>query len=86
MVETQTGNLGLLLKLKEMEAKLEVTEKRLLDKESEIENFRAQVDDLRSERERWRIQAEQITRLLTDQREKEQAKKPRFWDWLSGKS
>jgi hypothetical protein len=44
------------------------------------------VNDLRSERERWRIQAEQITRLLTDQREKEQARKPRFWDWLSGKS
>jgi excisionase family DNA binding protein len=86
MVETQTGNFELLLKLKEMEAKLSVTEKRLLDKESEIENFRAQVDDLRSERERWRIQAEQITRLLTDQREKEQARKPRFWDWLSGKS
>ena len=86
MGETQTGSFELLLKLKELEAKLGVTEKRLLDKESEIENFRAQVDDLRSERERWRIQAEQITRLLTDQREKEQARKPRFWDWLSGKS
>jgi excisionase family DNA binding protein len=86
MMETQTRNLDLLLKLKELEAKLEVTEKRLLDKESEIKNFRAQVDDLRSERERWRIQAEQITRLLTDQREKEQSKKPRFWAWLSGKS
>jgi excisionase family DNA binding protein len=86
MGETQTGSFELLLKLKELEAKLAVTEKRLLDKESEIENFRAQVDDLRSERERWRIQAEQITRLLTDQREKEQARKPRFWDWLSGKS
>jgi excisionase family DNA binding protein len=86
MGETQTGSFELLLKLKELEVKLAVTEKRLLDKESEIENFRAQVDDLRSERERWRIQAEQITRLLTDQREKEQARKPRFWDWLSGKS
>jgi chromosome segregation ATPase len=85
-VETQTGNLDLLLKLKEMEAKLEVTEKRLLDKESEIENFRAQVDDLRNERERWRVQAEQITRLLTDQREKEQAQKTGLWAWLSGKS
>ena len=73
ITETQTGN-------------LEVTEKRLLDKESEIEHFRAQVGDLRTERERWRTQAEQITRLLTDQREKEQAKKPRFWAWLSGKS
>jgi|GraSoiStandDraft_11_1057310.scaffolds.fasta_scaffold611993_1 chromosome segregation ATPase len=86
ITETQTGNLELLLKLKEVETKLEVTEKRLLDKESEIENFRAQVGDLRTERERWRTQAEQITRLLTDQREKEQAKKPRFWAWLSGKS
>ena len=86
MGETQTGSFELLLKHKELEVKLAVTEKRLLDKESEIENFRAQVDDLRSERERWRIQAEQITRLLTDQREKEQARKPRFWDWLSGKS
>ena len=86
MGETQTGSFELLLKLKELEVKLAVTEKRLLDKESEIENFRVQVDDLRSERERWRIQAEQITRLLTDQREKEQARKPRFWDWLSGKS
>ena len=84
--ETQTGSFELLLKLKELEVKLAVTEKRLLDKESEIENFRAQVDDLRSERERWRIQAEQITRLLTDQREKEPARKSRFWDWLSGKS
>jgi len=52
---------------------------------AEIQNFRVQVDDLRSERERWRIQAEQITRLLTDQREKEQAKKPGFLAWLSGK-
>ena len=86
ITETQTGNLELLLKLTEVETKLEVTEKRLLDKESEIENFRAQVGDLRTERERWRTQAEQITRLLTDQREKEQAKKPRFWAWLSGKS
>lgn len=86
ITETQTGNLELLLKLKEVETKLEVTEKRLLDKESEIENFRAQAGDLRTERERWRTQAEQITRLLTDQREKEQAKKPRFWAWLSGKS
>ena len=85
ITETQTGNLELLLKLTEVETKLEVTEKRLLDKESEIENFRAQVGDLRTERERWRTQAEQITRLLTDQREKEQAKKPRFWAWLSGK-
>jgi chromosome segregation ATPase len=85
-VETQTGNLELIIKLKEMGAKLEVTEKRLLDKESEIQNFRLQVDDLRTERERWRTQAEQITRLLTDQREKEQAKKSGFWAWLSGKS
>jgi chromosome segregation ATPase len=84
--EPQTANLGLFLKLKEMETKLEVTEKRLLDKESEIQNFRVQVDDLRSERERWRVQAEQITRLLTDQREKEQAKKPGFLAWLAGKS
>jgi hypothetical protein len=38
-----------------MEAKLEVTEKRLLDKDAEIQSFRAQVDDLRSERERWRV-------------------------------
>jgi hypothetical protein len=84
--ETQTGNVELLMKLKAMEAKLEVTEKRLLDKESEIENFCLQVDDLRNERERWRIQAEQITRLLMDQREKEQTKKTGFWAWLSGKS
>ena len=83
--ETQTGSLELLLQLKEMNVKLEVTEKRLLDKDAEIQNFRVQVDDLRSERERWRIQAEQITRLLTDQREKEQAKKPGFLAWLSGK-
>jgi len=85
MVETHTGNFELLLKLREMEAKLEVTEKRLLDKEAEIANFRAQVDDLRTERERWRIQAEQITRLLTDHREQGQANKPRFWAWLSSK-
>ena len=85
MAEAQTGSLELLLKLKEMEAKLEVTEKRLLDKQSEIENFRVQVDDLRNERERWRTQAEQITRLLTDQREKEQPKKTGFWAWFYGK-
>jgi len=30
-VETQTGNLELIIKLKEMGAKLEITEKRLLD-------------------------------------------------------
>jgi chromosome segregation ATPase len=83
--EAQTGSFELLLKLKEMEAKLEVTEKRLLDKQSEIENFRVQVDDLRNERERWRTQAEQITRLLTDQREKEQPKERGFWAWFYGK-
>jgi chromosome segregation ATPase len=84
--ETQIGSLGLRLKLKAIEVKLEATEKRLLDKESEIENFRAQVGDLRSEREHWRVQAEQITRLLTDQREKEQVRKPGLWAWLTGKS
>src|SRR5688500_9742705 len=46
--ETQTGGLELLRKLREMQAKLEVTEKRLLDKQSEIENFRLQVEDLRN--------------------------------------
>ena len=60
-------------------------EPRLLDKQSEIENFRVQVDDLRNERERWRTQAEQITRLLTDQREKEQPKERGFWAWFYGK-
>jgi hypothetical protein len=84
--EPQIEDLRLLLKLKELEAKLEVTEKRLLDKASEIENYRAQVDDLRAERDRWRIQAEQITRLLMDGKEKEHGKKQTLWTWLTGKS
>jgi hypothetical protein len=78
MVEPQTANLSLLLKLKELEAKLEVTDKRLLDKDREV-------DDLRAQRDHWRTQAEQITRLLTNGREHEK-KKSSFWAWLLGKS
>ena len=82
-VEPQTSTINLLLKLKEIEAKFEVTEKRLLDKSSEIENYQAQINDLRAERDCWRGQAEQITRLLTDgrerEREKQEPEKPRSW-------
>jgi hypothetical protein len=76
-IEQQTGNLSLLLKLKELETKLEVTDKRLLDKDREV-------DDLKAQRDHWRTQAEQITRLLADGRERE--KKSSFWMWLLGKS
>jgi molecular chaperone GrpE (heat shock protein) len=82
--EPHTAHVGLLLKLKELEAKLEVNEKRLLDKDAEIELYRRQMDDLRSERERWRVQAERITRLLTDGKVTE--KKRSLWAWLVGKS
>jgi hypothetical protein len=78
-VEPQTANLSLLLKLKELESKLEVTDKRLLDKDREI-------DDLRVQRDHWRTQAEQITRLLTDGREQDRKKKSGVWAWLLGKS
>jgi hypothetical protein len=78
-VEPQTANLSLLLKLQELESKLEVTDKRLLDKDREI-------DDLRTQRDHWRTQAEQITRLLTDGREYEKKKKSGVWAWLLGKS
>jgi hypothetical protein len=78
-VEPQTENLSLLLKLKELESKLEVTDKRLLDRDREI-------DDLRAQRDHWRTQAEQITRLLTDGREHENKKKSGVWAWLLGKS
>lgn len=77
-VEPQTANLSLLLKLKELESKLEVTDKRLLDKDREI-------DDLRTQRDHWRTQAEQITRLLTDGREQDKKKKSGVWAWLLGK-
>ena len=66
--EPQTASLSLLLKLKELESKLEVTDKRLHDKDREI-------DDLRTQRDYWRTQAEQITRLLTDGREQDKKKK-----------
>jgi hypothetical protein len=78
-VEPQTANLSLLLKLKELESKLEVTDKRLRDKDCEI-------DDLRMQRDHWRTQAEQITRLLTDEREQDKKKKSGVWAWLLGKS
>jgi hypothetical protein len=77
-VEPQPANLSLLLKLKELESKLEVTDKRLLDRDREI-------DDLRVQRDHWRTQAEQITRLLTDGREHEKKKKSGVWAWLLGK-
>jgi excisionase family DNA binding protein len=77
--EPQTANFSLLLKLKELESKLEVTDKRLLDKDREI-------DDLRTQRDHWRTQAEQITRLLTDGREQDKKKKSGVWAWLSGRS
>jgi hypothetical protein len=78
-VEPQTANLSLLLKLKELETKLDVTDQRLLDKDREI-------DDLKAQRDHWRIQAEQITRLLTDGREHEKKKKLGIWAWLLGNS
>src|SRR5262245_45528119 len=78
-VEPHTANLSLLLKRKELESKLEVTDKRLLDKDREI-------DDLRVQRDHWRTQAEQITRLLTDGRAQEKQKKSGVWAWLLGKS
>jgi hypothetical protein len=78
-VEPQTANLSLLLKLKELETKLDVTDQRLLDKDREIDNLKAQ-------RDHWRIQAEQITRLLTDGREHEKKKKLGIWAWLLGNS
>ncbi len=78
-VEPETANLSLLLKLKELESKLEVTDKRLLDRDREI-------DDLRTQRDHWRTQAEQITRLLTDGREHEKKKKSGVWAWLLGQS
>jgi hypothetical protein len=46
-VHPQTENLSLLLKVKELESKLEVTDKRLLDRDREI-------DDLRTQRDHWR--------------------------------
>jgi hypothetical protein len=78
-VEPQTANLSLLLKLQELESKLEVTDQRLLDKDREI-------DDLRTQRDQWRTQAEHITRLLTDGRAHEKQKKSGIWAWLRGKA
>jgi excisionase family DNA binding protein len=78
-VEPQTAHLSLLLKLQELESKLEVTDQRLLDKDREI-------DDLRTQRDHWRTQAEHITRLLTDGRAHEKQKKSGIWAWLRGKA
>jgi hypothetical protein len=75
-VETQTGNFELMLKLKEVEAKLEVNQQRLLDREREI-------DDLRGQRDHWRTQAEAVTLLLTDGRAK--STKGGVWAWLMGR-
>ena len=77
--EPQTAHLSLLLKLKELEAKLDVTDQRLRDKDQEI-------NDLKAQRDHWRTQAEHITRLLTDGRAHEQKKKSGLWAWLLGKS
>jgi hypothetical protein len=77
--EPQTAHLSLLLKLKELEAKLDVTDQRLRDKNQEI-------DDLKAQRDHWRTQAEHITHLLTDGRAHEQKKKSGLWAWLLGKS
>jgi len=77
--EPQTAHLSLLLKLKEIEAKLDVTDQRLRDKDQEI-------NDLKVQRDHWRTQAEHITRLLTDGRAHEQKKKSGLWAWLFGKS
>jgi hypothetical protein len=77
--EPHTAHLSLLLKLKELEAKLDVTDQRLRDKDREI-------DDLKVQRDHWRTQAEHITRLLTDGRAHEQKKKSGLWAWLLGKA
>jgi hypothetical protein len=75
-VDPQTANLSLRLKLHTLETKLEVTDQRLLDKDREIE-------DLKAQRDHWRVQAEHITRLLTHGREhewvKQEPEKPRSW-------
>jgi excisionase family DNA binding protein len=76
-VEPPTGNVELRLKLAELEAKFELTEKRLLEKDHELEDVRAQ-------REHWRIQAEAVTHLLTAGGEPPQ--KPSWWRRLWGKS
>jgi hypothetical protein len=68
--ETQTGSFELLLKLKEVETKLEATEKRLLDRNHEI-------DDLREQRDHWRVQAQQL--LLTSNTHRKS-----FWTRLFG--
>ena len=48
--------------------------RELLDRERR--SSQTIIDDLREDRNRWRIQAEQATRLLTDQREKVTEKEP----------
>lgn len=73
-VEPQTGNFELLLKLKELEAKLEANEQRLLDRNREL-------DDLRTQRDHWRAQAEQITRLLADGRGQDTPQVPDIRTW-----
>jgi hypothetical protein len=47
-------------------------------RDEKIALLEGQVADLREDRDRWRAQAEQATRLLTDQRP---ARRRKWWPW-----
>lgn len=51
----------------------------------EITLLRERIDDLVEDRDRWRMQAEHVTRLLTDQRPADTGSVPRrrrkWWPW-----
>lgn len=80
-----------------LEAKLEILqqersrEREQAEKEREalenrIADLRAERDNWREEVNKWQEQAQQATRLLTHQKEQEQAQKPGWFDRLLGRT
>lgn len=65
---------------RELQARLEAAEQRIADKEEVIDDLRCRLDQSEDKRRR---KDQQLTALLTDQREKP---KRAFWRWLIGQS
>src|SRR5512132_4106684 len=58
---------------------LGIETQRIADLEARIDALEADKQDIMHDRDRWRIQAEQATRLLTDQRL--DTKRRKWWPW-----
>ena len=62
---------------------LEIRDEKIMSLQERLAALETDKADLREDRDRWRTQAEQATRLLTDQRP---IRRRRWWRWGRSKS